>query len=489
MKLSHLLDAVDPKVVRCFQDHEITGIAYDPMRVEPGYLFAAIDIYTQLNKVEILDGHTKIRAALDRGATALLLKHEPDFATQVPVILTPTPRKALAQTACAFYQHPSRRLRMFAVTGTNGKTTVTHLVESIFQLEAPTGIIGTLYARWPGTTLPSKDTTPEPPDLQEILGQMADQGVRQCALEATSHGVEFFRMEGIVFQVGAFTNLTPDHLDFHGTLDNYRAAKMKIFQGLPTSGTAVLNIDDPAAPLFAQVTQARILNVGFNPIADICATDLHASIHGTRFQLRTPSGQVHIESPLIGRHNIANAMVAAGIAYAEGLELTTIQAGLCRPIPIPGRFEQVPNPHPFSVVVDYAHTPDAFQNVLTLAQELEPNRILTLFGCGGDRDRTKRPEMARIAEQFSDHVIVTADNPRNESPTQIFSDIRTGFQGDAFEVIEDRGTAIQAAILQAEPGDLVLILGKGHEQTQTIGDRAIPFSDRDAAIAALHARG
>ncbi|MBN2356528.1 UDP-N-acetylmuramoyl-L-alanyl-D-glutamate--2,6-diaminopimelate ligase, partial [candidate division KSB1 bacterium] len=331
----------------------------------------------------------------------------------------------------------------------------------------------------------SKDTTPEPPDLQAILREMADLNFDYCVMEASSHGIEFHRMQGCQFDVALFTNLTQDHLDFHKSMDHYLSAKLKLFKWLEPKHHAVINIDDPAAHHFIKATRAQRITYGIRQQADVMARDIDYAINRTRYRLTTPIGDIDIDTPLVGRFNVYNALAAVGVAVSQGLDLTTIKSGLERTIRVSGRFELVDKGQPFSVVVDYAHTPDGMENVLSLAKSLNPRQLITVFGCGGDRDKEKRPLMGGVASQYSDKIILTADNPRNEDPHQIIREIEAGCDGQKVTAIIDRREAIEKAIGMAKAGDIVMILGKGHELTQTLKERTIPFNDREEAEKAL----
>ncbi|MCI0515537.1 UDP-N-acetylmuramoyl-L-alanyl-D-glutamate--2,6-diaminopimelate ligase [candidate division KSB1 bacterium] len=482
MRLNDLLARLPEKQVWGKTDHlSIEGVVYDPLRTKPGFLFVAINIYTQLDKVEIPDGHAKINAAIANGAVAVVCQNDVPVPEHVVRIKVPNSRYALALLADAFYEHPSGKLKLLAVTGTNGKTTTTHIVESIFIQKHSIGLIGTLYYKLQGEICKSKDTTPEPPDLQAILKQMADRQFDYCVLEASSHGIDFHRLGGCNFDVAAFTNLTQDHLDYHKTMDAYRNTKMRLFQWLTADKFAVINRDDPSADYFIQATRAQVITYGIEKPATIMAKNIRYSIKGTDFTLTTPRGEVEIHTHLVGRFNVYNALTAAGMAYSQEIPLAEISSGLARPIRVAGRFEVIDKGQPYSVVVDYAHTPDGLENVLRLARELRPHRILTVFGCGGDRDKEKRPIMGKIADTYSDLIIVTADNPRNEDPAVISREIMQGIQRHAVQVELDRRRAIEMALQQAEAGDIVMLCGKGHETTQTVKEYTFHFNDREVA--------
>ncbi len=489
MELKTLLDVLDEKKVDGGVDGvEIQGIVYDPLRVEPGFLYVAIDIYTQLDKVEIPDGHPHVRDAIDRGAVAVVVQKAVEVPESVTRIRVPDSRYALGLLANMFYGKPSEKLKIIGLTGTNGKTTTTHIVESIFIQNHKIGLVGTLYYKLNGEIHKSKDTTPEPPDLQAIIRQMADLDFDYCVLEASSHGIEFHRLAGIDFDVAGFTNLSQDHLDFHKTMDAYLNTKLRLFQWLSADKHAVVNVDDPVGQRFIDATQATVLTYGLDTPADVTARNIEFNIQGTTFDLVTPIGTVPVQAGLVGRFNLYNMLTAVGVALSQGIDLETIKSGLEAPIYVSGRFELVNKGQDFAVVVDYAHTPDGIENVLSLAKSLRPNRVITVFGCGGDRDKEKRPLMGDVAGRYSDLVIVTADNPRNEDPKQISRDIIKGLGNSKVTTIDDRHEAIRHAVNTAQSGDMVMILGKGHETSQTLKNKTIEFNDRIEAENALDRR-
>ena len=470
-------------------DIVIRGIAYDPLRVQPGFLYVPIRIYTRLDKIELPDGHPFINDAIARGAVAVVQQQETALPAHIPCITVPDSRLALAQLANHFYHHPGARIKLLGITGTNGKTTTTHIAESIFSQQHRFGLTGTLYCKIAGHIHPSKDTTPEPVDLQEILGRMVAQRCDYCMMEVSSHGIDFHRVAGLTFAAGVFSNLTPDHLDYHKTMDHYRATKMRFFRELPADSFAILNRDDPNYEAFREATGARLLTYGRAPGADVYAADIRYSLHDTRFTLCTPAGNRAIISSLIGKFNLYNTLAAAATALSQDIPLDIVQSGLQRPIRVPGRFERIHHGQPFSVVVDYAHTADSMDNVLGLARSLSATRIITVFGCGGDRDPGKRPDMGRIADTCSDVLVVTSDNPRNEDPRRIIDDILAGISSTKVTAIVDRAAAIAHALTIAQKGDMVLILGKGHETTQTIKGETITFNDREVAEGVLRSLG
>jgi UDP-N-acetylmuramoyl-L-alanyl-D-glutamate--2,6-diaminopimelate ligase len=482
MRLTTLLDELKEKQVYGNVDGiDIKGIVYDPLRVRPGFLYVAINMYTQLDKIEIPDGHDRVPAAIDQGAVAVVLQHDMNIPDTVIKIIVPNSRYALALLANRFYEFPSRKLKMIGVTGTNGKTTTTHIIESILIQKYRVGLIGTLYYKLNGAIQKSKDTTPEPPDLQEIFRQMVERNLDYCVMEVSSHGIDFFRVHGIDYNVGLFTNFTQDHLDYHKTMEHYLQTKIKLFKWLDPNDFAIANIDDAHARDFLNATVAHQLTFGIHNKADVMAKDINFSIKGTQYRLVTPIGEIDIDQQLVGSFNVYNSLAAVVVAISQNFDLETIKSGLEQKIKVSGRFELVDKGQPFSVVVDYAHTPDGMEKVLNLAKNLNPHRLITVFGCGGDRDKEKRPIMGRIAAQYSDMIVLTADNPRNENPEAIIDQIAKGMDGVTYHRIIDRYDAIEFAIRQAQPGDIVMLVGKGHETTQTLKDRTIHFNDVEVA--------
>ncbi|MBN1542635.1 UDP-N-acetylmuramoyl-L-alanyl-D-glutamate--2,6-diaminopimelate ligase [candidate division KSB1 bacterium] len=488
MDLQKLLELLPEKrIAGEVKNIDVKGIVYDPLRVENDFVYVAINIYTQLDKVELPDGHPFVGDAIRKGATVVVVEQDVDIPPSIIKVVVPDSRLALGLLANAFYDHPSRKMKVVGVTGTNGKTTTTHIIESILIQDHKVGLVGTLYYKLNGEIRKSKDTTPEPPDLQEILRQMADRDFDYVTLEASSHGIDFHRLTGIDFDVAVFTNLTQDHLDYHKTMEAYLQTKLRLFQWLSPQKHAIVNVDDPAGEKFIAATRARVLTYALDRPADITAKNVRLTLQGTEYDLVTPKGSISVVSGLVGRHNLYNTLAAVGVAISQGIDLQRIKSGLERPIYVSGRFELVKKRQEFAVVVDYAHTPDGFENVLSLARKLEPSRVITVFGCGGDRDREKRPIMGRVAAQYSDVIYLTSDNPRNEEPGDIIKDIAAGIDQLPVQVetIIDRREAIRAAIENAGPNDIVMILGKGHETTQTIKDRTIEFNDRIEAEKAL----
>jgi UDP-N-acetylmuramoyl-L-alanyl-D-glutamate--2,6-diaminopimelate ligase len=462
----------------------VTGLSYDTRTVQPGNVFVALKGTRQ-------DSHDRLDEAIAKGASAVVvdeawLRDHP--APAVPTAAVPDTRQALALLAARFHGHPSRDLTVIGVTGTNGKTTTTHLIEAILQgAGRTTGLIGTLGSRFAGGKVETGYTTPQAPELQALFAQMQRVGVEAAVMEVSSIALDQGRVAQTAFDVGVFTNLTVDHLDYHGTMEAYAAAKALLFEQLPATGTAVLNRDDPACDRFLVGPARKLTYSATGQPADLMAHDLYLHAGGSRWCLVTPEGSAEVVMRLPGSFNVSNALAAAGVGMALGLSPEAIARGLNQVGGVPGRVEVVTDPnHPFTVLVDYAHTPDGLENVLKTARAFTRNRLIVVFGCGGDRDATKRPEMGRIASTLADEVFLTSDNPRSEDPLAIMGAVQAGMTRDGV-AIADRAAAIRAAIDRARPGDVVVIAGKGHETTQTIGTQVLPFDDRQVARSYLGA--
>ena len=454
----------------------ISGIAYDSRSVQPGQVFVAL-------KGVHADGATFARQAVERGAVAVV-SEQPLSDVGAPVLQVADARIALAELSAEFHGHPSERMRVVGITGTNGKTTTAHLVASIFEAaRMKCGIIGTVAHRIGDEVRASTHTTPEAPDVQQLLHEMVDAGCAACAMEVSSHALALHRVDGTTFSAGVFTNLTRDHLDFHQDMEGYFQAKRRLFEMLPAGAPALINVDDPRGAAVVEMS-ARPVTFAISRAADVTPGPLSFSIDGLAFDIRTPRGTLHARSKLVGRPNVYNILAAASTAVALDLPFDAIEKGLQALAAVPGRFEVVSSSKDgITVVVDYAHTDDALRNLLETARPLAHARVITLFGCGGDRDRTKRPLMGAVASRLSDVLVVTSDNPRHEDPRRIIEEIQRGItpdtrkEGAELFAIADRRAAIAKAIEVARPGDLVLLAGKGHEKYQVLGDEQLPFDD------------
>jgi UDP-N-acetylmuramoyl-L-alanyl-D-glutamate--2,6-diaminopimelate ligase len=482
MAMETLLEALGTKTVLGQLPEAVTGLAYDSRAVTRGDLFVAVPGLKR-------DGRLYIPEALERAAAAVVTEGEDPLAgTSHGRILVPSAREAMARLADRFFDHPSGALRVVGITGTNGKTTTSYLVEALLRGKGlRTGIVGTIQYRVGDEPMPAGQTTPEALELQGLLARMVEAGVTAVAMEVSSHALALQRVDGIDFDVAVFTNLTQDHLDFHGTLEVYRRAKRRLFELLAVSPKhdrwAVINVDDPAGPSMAEGLPLRTLAYGLRPLAQVRPLEYASTLDGIRMVVETPSGRLDVASQLIGEHNVMNLLAACAVGVALRMEPAAIGSALATVAAVPGRFERVEAGQPFLVVVDYAHTPDALERVLTTARRLTRGRLGVVFGCGGDRDRGKRPIMGGIAARLADRVWVTSDNPRSEDPLAIIKEVVTGVGAvwpdlERCAMIPDRRAAIRAALDWARSGDLLVIAGKGHETYQIIGRDVFPFDDR-----------
>lgn len=479
-------------VYRCVgSDHiEIKHLTSDSREVTAGSLFVAMSGAR-------VDGHDFLAEAVRKGAVALVVEEGRvlSLPPQVTVIYVKDTRRALAMLADRFYGSPARKLTIVGVTGTNGKTTTTSLIHTILQASGyRTGLVGTIETVIGEEHLPAKNTTPESIELARIFKKMVDQKVTHCVMEVSSHALSMGRVRGIPFAQAIFTNLTQDHLDYHGSMEAYAAAKGLLFSQLGNAydtpiRPAILNADDPHADYFASVTAQPVITYGIDQKADVRAVDVKVSEEGTCFTLELWDGRlIPAQISLMGRFNLYNALAALtsafflGIPFEQGLEAIAQISG------INGRFERVQAGQDFTVIVDYAHTPDGLKNVLSTIRQLAKGKILCVVGAGGDRDRGKRPKMAKVAESYSDYLILTSDNPRREDPLAILRDMEEGLTKDhpcRTEIIPDRREAIERAVSLAKPGDILLIAGKGHETYQILGTEVIHFDDREVAKEAI----
>ncbi|MBI3317989.1 MAG: UDP-N-acetylmuramoyl-L-alanyl-D-glutamate--2,6-diaminopimelate ligase [Candidatus Omnitrophica bacterium] len=456
---------------------EITRVTDDSRQVVPGALFVAV-------KGAAEDGHRFLPQAIARGARAVLLEEDLPVPEGVFKWRIPSTRPALARLASSFYGFPSRRLRMVAVTGTNGKTTVAWILRHLLEKQGTgCGLIGTVCHEVGRGAEPSKNTTPGAVLLQELLSRMVEAGLRACAMEVSSHALDQGRTDGIEFGCGVFTNLTPEHLDYHATPEEYLKAKLRLFQGLHPLAPAVINRDDPAWLRVREAAKGPILLYGLRREADLTAEEIRLSLEGTSCRVKTPRGVFAFRWNLIGRHNLENLLAAVGAAASLGTGFEEALAAAEDFRGVPGRLERIEGDQPFPVFVDYAHTEDALKKVVSELRAAGSGRITVVFGCGGDRDRTKRPRMGRVAGEMCDSVIVTSDNPRSEDPARIAGEVAAGLKGTpaSWRVILDRRAAIQAALESAGEGEIVLIAGKGHETSQVFGKETVPFDDRAVA--------
>jgi UDP-N-acetylmuramoyl-L-alanyl-D-glutamate--2,6-diaminopimelate ligase len=496
-RLADLLRSVPVELLSGSLDVPVHGIVADSRAVEPGDTFVCLRGYRTEGGEIRADRHDFIPMAVERGATALVVERDVALPQGVTVARVPDCWTAISRMACEFFDHPSLALTVIGVTGTSGKTSTTYFIESVLAAAGiRTARFGTIEYRFSDTVIPAVQTTPEAPELQHLLRRAVDEGFKAVVMEVSSHALELRRVGGVAFDVAVFTNISQDHLNFHRDMHHYLRAKGRLFEELGSGGkaaTAVINADDAGADHIVAVNRGQLLTFGIERPAGVSAHDVQTGLSGTRFVARTPIGETAMELPHLGDFHVHNALATIGVGIALGLDLTTVRLGLSAAPPIPGRFELVDCGQDFAVAVDYAHKPDALERLLRSARALHPRRIITVFGCGGDRDRGKRPIMGRIAAQLSDRVIITSDNPRSEPPERIIGEIAAGARGvegaDARVTTEpDRARAIQAAVDLAQPGDLILIAGKGHETYQLFADRQIHFDDREVARDALARR-
>ncbi len=479
MHLDEVMKNIEYRIVNVPEKFPlIQGIAYDSRKIEEGFLFVCITGFK-------MDGHQFVKQAMEKGAKFILAEREVEVNPDVTLLITTDCRKALPVISGNFYKHPSRELNVVGVTGTNGKTTTTHLIQAILQASGKkTGIMGTLYARYEKEERNLGHTTPESLEIEEFMDAVRRGKGDYVVMEVSSHALDLRRVNEISYHSAVFTNLTQDHLDYHVTMEQYRDSKLKLFQGLlPEKGNfAIVNGDDPFAADFIKACSVPCYTYGMKKDADIKAVNVKTSLKGTRFTVKANGKQYQISMKLIGLFSVYNALAAISYALMEGVDPEIIVNTLSKLEGVAGRFEQVDMGQDFTVVVDYAHTPDGLENILKTGRELAENRMITVFGCGGDRDRTKRPIMGRIAAEISDFCIVTSDNPRTEDPEAIINEIIAGVEkvpNVHYAKIIDRRDAIQHALVMAKKGDLIIIAGKGHETYQLVKDQVLHFDDRE----------
>jgi UDP-N-acetylmuramoyl-L-alanyl-D-glutamate--2,6-diaminopimelate ligase len=496
MQLTELLKSIEVLSVSGPSDLEIQGLCYDSRQVMPGGLFFAL-------RGAAVDGHRFIDAALAAGATALVVDDASCVPEGVTCVTVTDSRLAMSLMAAAFYSWPTAGIPVVGITGTNGKTTTTYLVEAMFEaVGIPAAVLGTVSYRLRDEHIPAPHTTPESVELQRVLRQLVDAGARAVVMEVSSHALEQHRVDGCRFDTGIFTNLTRDHLDYHRDMASYRESKLRLFTELLRPDRekprrhAIINRDDPEGKIFADRAACPVVTYGLGAGAAVTAREIQFSVNGISGILVTPRGEEIFRSPLLGRFNLYNILAAAAVGSALDFPLAAIRAGIEGHRRVPGRVERVANGRGITLLVDYAHTGDALENVLRTLKELDPPRLITLFGCGGDRDRGKRPVMGETAGRWSDLAIVTSDNPRSEDPARIIGEIRegllplgireyevaelgSGFSEKGFVTVESRREAIRLAVRLARPGDVVLLAGKGHEDYQIIGSVRHHFDDRE----------
>lgn len=477
MRLGDLLEGIEHQILRGEYDIEISGVEYDSRRVAPGSAFVCVAGFKT-------DGHNYVSQAVLSGAGAIISERAVETDGKCAVVLVRDARRVLSVLAARIFDHPTRSLRVVGVTGTNGKTTITHLIKAILEEAGhKVGLMGTLYASFQDYQESFANTTPESVDIERFCRKVLDGKGEYVVMEVSSHALDLGRVNQIDFDVAVFSNLTQDHLDYHKTLDNYREAKSLLFKNLELKidKYAVINLDDDHAPAFIQAAGVEKITFGITQTAIVKAVDAEISAGGSTFLVVYPDGELKINLRLAGLFSVYNALAAITFALREGIAPNIIQMALSKVKVVPGRFESIDEGQDFTVIVDYAHTPDGLENILKTARQIAKGRIITVFGCGGDRDRTKRPLMGGIAGRYSDFCIVTSDNPRSEEPLDIIEDILSGLREvntAHYAVVPDRREAIRHAVYLGKTDDFVIIAGKGHENYQLIKGKTYPFDDR-----------
>lgn len=476
MKLKRIIDNCNILYTVGELSKEITSIQFDSRNVDDKTLFVCIKGYK-------VDGHSFIQSAYEKGARAFLIEDDVERLEDCTYIKVDNTRKAMATVSANLNNNPTKDLKVIGVTGTNGKTSISTFLKELLSLnDSKVGLVGTISIDNGKEVIVSKNTTPESADLQKHFRTMLESGCDYCAMEVSSHSLMLNRVDATEFKIGLFTNLTPDHLDFHKDLDDYRNAKELLFH--KTTDANIINIDDKGGKIIAnniKDLKTPLYTYGIDNKADFMAKDIKINASGTSYRLVTPTYEADIFIPVPGKFTVYNTLAVIAGCYVLNIPISTIQEGLAKTKGVPGRFETVPNNKGIHVIVDYAHTPDALENVINTARGFATNRIITVFGCGGDRDNSKRPLMGKIADELSDIAILTSDNPRTEDPNRIIGHVLNGMSSDNYEVVIDRKEAIKRAIEIAQKDDIVLIAGKGHEDYQIIGTEKIHFDDKEVA--------
>lgn len=480
MKLKDIIRNCSVKEVYGSLDVEIAGVEFDSRKIKKDSLFVCIKGYT-------VDGHNFIETAMKQGATAFLIEDDVEIVEGYTYIKVESTRTDMAKVAAVFYNNPTKELSVLGVTGTNGKTSITTFLRETLELAGKkSGLVGTISIDNGEEVIVSKNTTPESMELQQHFRTMLNSGCDYCAMEVSSHSLCLGRVDETEYEIGVFTNLTPDHLDFHKDLDDYRKAKEMLFH--KTTKANVINIDDEGGQKIVESIKdlkTPLYTYAIDNEADFMAKDIKITASGVSYRLVTPTYEEDIFVPVPGKFTVYNTLAVIATAYLLGIDKDIIKESLKNTKGVPGRFEAVQNDKGIHVIIDYAHTPDALENVINTARGFATNRIITVFGCGGDRDNTKRPIMGSIAEKLSDIAVLTSDNPRTEDPNKIIEDVLKGMKNDNYKVITDRREAIVEAVKLAEKDDIILIAGKGHEDYQIIGREKIHFDDKEEARKAL----
>lgn len=483
MKFSDIYKVLkNPQNINKFYDFKVKGIACDSKEVRPGDIFVAI-------KGPNLDGHVFIDQAIAKRAKAIIVQSILNLPKElnVNIIKVKDTRKALSDMAAKFYMYPTKKLKIVGITGTNGKTTISYLIEAMLkEAKIKSGVIGTINYHIGGKIISAKNTTPGQLELQKLFKLMSDKKAEYVCLEVSSHALDQRRVEGFEFEAAIFTNLTQDHLDYHATLEDYFNAKAKLFTSLKDKAFAILNNDDKYSRKLKEKTNARIITYGINSSSDCFAKDIVFNPEGAEFTLSLKGKEIKINTKLIGRHNIYNILAAAVFAYSQGIKPELIRSAIKKFNPVSGRLEKIDTGKDFSCFVDYAHTDDALFNVITSLREITKRRIIVVFGCGGERDKGKRTKMGKVATDLADYAIITSDNPRSEDPELIIKDILKGITKDNYCVLVCRKEAIKKSLDFAKSGDVVLVAGKGHERYQIFKEKKIYFDDRKVIKACLN---
>lgn len=486
MKIKDLLQKIEYISFNGNEENFVSGITNYSKEVKENYIFVAL-------KGEKFDGHDFIDEAIAHGANTIISERKPKLSKNANWLRVRDARTALGKISVLLYENPGSKIKLVGVTGTNGKTTTTHLIEHIFKYAGfQTGLLGTIYCRWGEKLIPSQFTTPESPHINRILKEMVEEGVTVCVMEVSSHSLAMKRVDGLDFKCAVFTNLTHDHLDFHKNMKSYFEAKKKLFDYVnKKEGYGIINIDDPWGKKLSKEIRISSIFYGLGRDAHIFPLDYKLTSEGIEAEISTPSGIIDISSPLLGKPNLYNILASIGVAVTFNLRNEEIKKSLKEFKGVKGRFEMVENSLGLKVMVDYAHSDDSLKNLLETVSELNPKRIIVVFGAGGDRDKKKRPKMGEVAGRYANIIILTSDNPRSEDPISIIKDIEKGLKKSGnrnYIIIPDRREAIYKAISIAEEGDFVVLAGKGHEEYQIIGNERIPFSDREIAESAMEER-
>jgi UDP-N-acetylmuramoyl-L-alanyl-D-glutamate--2,6-diaminopimelate ligase len=483
MKLKALLESLPSCKMSGDANFTIEKMEYDSRRVGPDDLFVALEGHTD-------DGHKYIKSAIDKGAVAVVVQKDGDYRTKAKVLVSNT-REALALLSNRFYDYPWRKMKLVGITGTNGKTTITYLVRSLLQQDnRKVGLVGTIAYWIDRQKIDAPNTTPESLDLQRMLARMTEQGIYAAVMEVSSHALVMHRVDGMEFDVAVFTNLNHEHLDFHLTMDAYREAKGRLFKKMKRKvGIAIINRDDPQWKYFYDLAEAKRWTYSLtSPDADFHAMSYTCTPKGSSIQLATPQREMFLQTKLIGESNVYNVIAAVAVGLALKIEPQAIKSGLENAEVVPGRMESIQAGQAFNLWIDYGHTPHAFEVLLRTARNMTSGRVLFLFGCGGDRDQGKRPLMGRVASCYADRIYLTEDNPRSEDPKAIIAQIMQGIDDKSkVEIIIDRKEGIRKALEDAQPGDTLILAGKGHEEYQIIGDKKLHFSDKETALEFLSA--